>query len=114
MRRKTLAAFGILPMALVASGAAQAEQFVKAHYEINVNDGDSRNSVRSAFRGRPGESERLELKPNVVEFTVLPASDREYGLVIVVKGKGQSAPAVRLGRKFRGTIGGRGASVPDA
>ena len=92
-------------MALVASGAAQAEQFVNAHYEINVNDGDSKSSVRSAFRVKPGESERLELNPNVVELTVQPASDREYDLVIVVKGKGQAAPAVRLSKKFRGTFG---------
>jgi hypothetical protein len=105
VRKRTLAVFGILPMALIASGATQAEQFVKAHYEIIVNDGDSRHSVRSAFRAKPGESERLELNPNVVELTVLPASDREYDLVIVVKGKGQAAPAVRPSKKYRGTFG---------
>ena len=105
MRKRTLAVFGVLSMALVASGAAQAEQFVNAHYEINVNDRDSKSSVRSTFRVKPGESERLELNPNVVELTVQPASDREYDLVIVVKGKGQAAAAVRLSKKFRGTFG---------
>jgi hypothetical protein len=80
VRKRTIAVFGVLSMALVASGAAQAEQFVNAHYEINVNDGDSKSSVRSAFRVKPGESERLELDPNVVELTVQPASDREYDL----------------------------------
>ncbi|HEY4366727.1 MAG TPA: hypothetical protein VGN07_05785 [Steroidobacteraceae bacterium] len=107
MSTKSLASivFGTLSLALLASGPARAEQVINAHYEINVNDGGSKSSVRSTFHVKPGQSERLELNPNVVEFTVRPASDREYDLVVAVRRKDQAASAVRLSKKFRGTFG---------
>ena len=96
---------GALLVASIAFGAAaQAEQVLNAHYEIDVTDHDSTNSVRSTFRVKAGESEQLEMNPNVVEFTVKPVSDREYDLVVVVRAKSQ-ALSVRLSKTFRGTFG---------
>lgn len=90
---------------LLAGGAAQAEPVLSAHYEINLTDQGATNSVRSTFRVKPGDKERLELYPNVVELTVQPVSDREYDLKIVVTPKKQATTAASLNKAFRGTFG---------
>lgn len=107
MKRKSVVTliFGCMLAGLLTSVAAQTERFLNAHYEINVTDGNSTNTVRSTFRLKPGESERLDLYPNVVELSVQPISETEYDLLIVVKTKKQSPSATRLSDKLRGTFG---------
>ena len=105
----------VLAGSLLGAGA-QAEQFLNAHYEINVTDHGSENRVRSTLRLKPGESERLELYPSTVELTVEPISNREYDLQVIVAPKEQPTTTVtskkqpatstaRLIKTFRGTYG---------
>jgi hypothetical protein len=99
----------------LSCAGAHAEQVLNAHYEINVTDHGAANRVRSTFRLKPGESERLELYPNTVELTVEPISNREYDLQVIVSSKKQptstaspkkqSPSSARLIRTFRGTYG---------
>lgn len=94
-----------LLVGLMASAVVQAEQVLNAHYEVNVTDGGSTNSVRSTFRTTPGGSERLELHPNVLQMTVQPVSEEEYDLRLVVKPKKHAEAAARIEQTFRGTFG---------
>ena len=85
--------------------AAQADQVLNAHYEINVTDKGSTNSVQSTFRSKPGATESLELYPSTIQLSVQPVSADEYDLSVVVVPKKQSAAAAAFNQKFRGRFG---------
>ena len=85
--------------------AAQADQVLNAHYEINVTDKDSTNSVQSTFRLKPGATESLDLYPNTIQLSVQPVSGDEYDLSVLVVPKKQSASAAVFNQKFRGRFG---------
>lgn len=85
--------------------SAQADQVLNAHYEINVTDRGSTNSVQSTFRSKPGATESLELHPNTIQLSVQPVSADEYDLSVVVVPKKQSAAAAVFNQKFRGRFG---------
>jgi hypothetical protein len=84
---------------------AQADQVLNAHYEINVTDKGSTNSVQSTFRLKPGATESLELHPNTIQLSVQPISGDEYELSVLVVPRKQSASAAVLSQKFRGRFG---------
>lgn len=85
--------------------AAQADQILNAHYEINVTAQGSTNSVRSTFRLKPGASESLELHPNTIQLSVQPVSGDEYDLSVLVFPGKQPASAAVFNQKFRGRFG---------
>jgi hypothetical protein len=96
---------GSLIVALFFCAGAYAEQHLNAHYEISVTDHGTTNTVRSMFRLKPGETERLELYPNTVELSVRPISDQEYDLRVLVVPRKPSGAAVLLNQQFRGKFG---------
>jgi hypothetical protein len=84
---------------------AQADQVLNAHYEINVTDKGSTNSVQSTFRLKPGATESLDLYPNTIQLSVQPISGDEYDLSVLVVPRQQSASAAVFNQKFRGRFG---------
>jgi hypothetical protein len=91
--------------ALFVCAGAYADQLLNAHYEISVTDHGTKNTVRSMFRLKPGQTERLELYPNTVQVSVSPISDQEYDLQLVVVPRKSPDSAAVLNQKFRGKFG---------
>lgn len=93
----TLAAFG--------TASVQAEDIVRAHYEIRVASNGAENVVRSTFETPPGQPFTLNLPPNIVAMSVKSISGENYELqVTVTPVKGQEGKAV-FNHVYQGVLG---------
>jgi hypothetical protein len=93
-----------LAAVLLACAAAHAEQFLNAHYEIDIVGHNSESRLKSTFQLMPGKTATIELMPNTVKFSVMPISDKEYDLQMVISPQRQPG-VVLLDKTFRGQFG---------
>ena len=90
--------------ALLACTAAHAEQFLNAHYEIDIVDKTSASRIKSSFQLKLGTTATIQLLPNTVKLSVQLISDKEYDLLMVIAPQRQPE-VVLLSKTFRGQFG---------
>ena len=93
-----------LAVLCLCGAAAHAEQFLNAHYEIDIIDHNSASRVKSTLQLKPGVTAIIELLPDTVRLSVQPVSDKEYDLKMVISPQRQPA-VVLLSRTYRGQFG---------
>jgi len=92
-------------VAAFGTASVQAEDIVRAHYEIRVASNGSENVVRSTFEAPPGQPFTLNLPPNIVAMSVKSISGDNYELQVTVTPVKAEAGKTVFNHVYQGVLG---------